>query len=295
MALGMREGFPSVTAAFVAFARGVASNPGIGNPPFRDDLARKLVPFPLGPLVPRRGVAGAKVAQALLRGMSLGLVDHLAMRSHAIDAAVDSAMAEGIDQLVILGAGLDARAHRLESLQNARVFEVDHPASQGYKKRRAIGLPRVARELSYVPQDFTKETLEETLGRAGHDPNRRTAWVCEGVTMYLEPSDTRALFATLRTLSAPGSRLAVTYMEAERHPVPKPFRALAELPLAVFGEPFRGSFARSEIAEAVSRESFRVLSDESSRAWAKRHGGVSAAVFRSERLLVIERDDDATT
>jgi methyltransferase (TIGR00027 family) len=291
----MREGFPSVTAAFVAFARGVASNPGIGSPPFRDDVARHLVPFPLGPIVPRRGAVGAKVAQALIRGLSLGLVDHLAMRSHAIDAAVDAAMAAGIDQLVLLGAGLDARAHRLDSLQNAGVFEVDHPASQGYKKRRAAGLARLSRELSYVPQDFTKETLDETLGRAGHDPKRRTMWVCEGVTMYLAPSDTRALLATLRRLSAPGSRLAVTYMEADRHPVPKPFRSLAELPLAVFGEPFRGSFSRTEIAEAATHESFRVLSDESSRAWAKRHGGISAAVFRSERLLVIERDGDPKT
>lgn len=288
----MREGLPSVTAAFVAFARGVASNPGLGQPVLKDDLARRLVPFPLGLLVPRRDLVGARAAQGLLRAASLGLVDHLAMRSLAIDAAVDSAIADGARQLVILGAGLDARAHRLESLQDTRVFEVDHPASQAYKKRRASGMPTKAREVIYVAQDFTRETLESTLSRAGHDRSMRTVWICEGVTMYLAPSDTRALFETVAARSAPGSRLAVTYLAKESYPVPKPLRALVELPLTLFGEPFRGALSKLEIAELATRVGFHVANDSSSRTWAVRHRGASAAAFRSERLLIADRKAD---
>ncbi len=285
----MRPGLPSVTATLVAFARGVASSPGLGSPPFQDDHARALLPFPVGALVPRGDTPAPRLTQAVLRTASLGLVDHLAMRSHAIDAEIAEAAAAGTEQLVILGAGLDARAHRLDCLRSVRVFEVDHPASQAYKRAHARDLPIHARELRYVPQDFARDTLEATLGAAGHAPAHATAWICEGVTMYLAPAETRALFAAVRALSAPGSRLALTYMESDRHPLPGPLRALVDLPLLAFGEPFRGSFSRAEIAALAAREGFRVLSDTSSTTWARRFAGRSAALLRSERLLVAER------
>ncbi|MBK6463158.1 MAG: SAM-dependent methyltransferase [Myxococcales bacterium] len=285
----MRPGFPSVTATLVAFARGAASSPGMGSPPFHDDHARALLPFPVGALVPRVGALGARVAQGFLRAASLGLVDHLAMRSHAIDAEIAEAIDAGAEQLVLLGAGLDARAHRLHAVRDVRVFEVDHPASQAYKRSRAAGLPVNARDLVYVPQDFATDTLEAALGGAGHDRARVTAWVCEGVTMYLAPAETRALLAAVRDLSAPGSRLALTYMESDKHPLPRPLRGLVDLPLRAFGEPFRGTWSRPEVAALAAREGFRALSDTSSLEWARRFEGRSAALLRSERLLVAER------
>ncbi|MGL1806969.1 class I SAM-dependent methyltransferase, partial [Vibrio parahaemolyticus] len=66
-------------------------------------------------------------------------------------------------QVVLLGAGLDSRAFRLPGLSDIAVFEVDHPASQQYKRSCIAGLTPVAKSLTYVTVDFEKDKLDEKL------------------------------------------------------------------------------------------------------------------------------------
>src|SRR5689334_21361070 len=114
----MREDLPSVTACFVATARGMA---GV------DEVAADLLPPGFG--------AAARVRIRRLAPF-VPLVDFMRVRTRAIDDAILAAEARGVRQLVTLGAGLCARAWRMPGLAATRVYEVDHPASQRYKQAR---------------------------------------------------------------------------------------------------------------------------------------------------------------
>jgi len=136
-------------------------------------------------------------------------------RTRLIDDLLAEALAGGIDQVVILGAGYDARAYRLPRLSQTSVFEVDHPATQATKKagvRRMLGaLPS---NVTFVGLDFNQHSLPAALAAAGFDLRRRAVFVWEGVTNYLfEP----AVDSTLRCVgdSAAGSLLVFTYVHLD--------------------------------------------------------------------------------
>jgi methyltransferase (TIGR00027 family) len=118
----------------------------------------------------------------------------------------------GFAQYVILGAGLDSFAwRRPDLLRSLRVFEVDHPATQAWKRQRvaALALPANA-ELVYAPVDFEKESLRHGLDRAGFDWTKPAMFSWLGVTHYLTAD---AIEATLRTIAgaAPGSEVSFDY------------------------------------------------------------------------------------
>ncbi len=140
-----------MTAIFVVFARAVgAEEPGLSSA-CRDERAQDLSVGPLRRLLDlARSSPIPSRSYAILRRVTLGLVDHLSLRTAVIDDAVRGAIARGATQLVVLGAGFDSRAHRMIELAQARVFEVDHPSTQGLKRRKAAPLPVFARELHYA-------------------------------------------------------------------------------------------------------------------------------------------------
>ncbi|XVU21577.1 class I SAM-dependent methyltransferase [Actinoplanes sp. CA-054009] len=112
-------------------------------------------------------------------------------------------------QVVILGAGLDGRAWRMPELAGVAVFEVDQPASQADKRRRAAGLP--GSPPTFVPVDFGRDHLGGALGAAGHRPEVPTTWIWEGVVPYLTEAEVAATVAEVAARSAPGSRLIVNF------------------------------------------------------------------------------------
>jgi len=130
-------------------------------------------------------------------------------RSRYTENALGRAVKErGITQYVLLGAGLDSYACRESPAGNVRVFEVDHPSTQAWKREHAAGAPA---SLTFVPMDFTSDSLGGRLRGAGFDQSAPAFVSWLGVTMYLTSS---AISQTLRTLGgfAPGSELVVDYM-----------------------------------------------------------------------------------
>ena len=132
-------------------------------------------------------------------------------RTRAIDAlVVDQAAA--VDQVVILGAGLDTRAWRLQALARCRVFEVDHPDTQQHKqlrlRRAGLDLARVR----FVGTDFNLDQLDHVIADAGLDRGSPTLFLWEGTTNYLTAN---AVDATLRWCArAPaGSQVLFTYID----------------------------------------------------------------------------------
>jgi methyltransferase (TIGR00027 family) len=122
----------------------------------------------------------------------------IAARTRFAEDALAAAVTSGTQQLVVLGAGLDTFAYRNPFPNRLRVFEVDHPATQAWKRERlsAAGIP-IPDSLTFAPVDFERQTLAEGLAAAGCNPEP-TFFTWLGVTPYLTEE---AIFATLRFIA----------------------------------------------------------------------------------------------
>ena len=145
-----------------------------------------------------------------------GILLHYALRKKCIRELVRSALANGVAQVVILGAGFDPLSSELQrEFPTARFWEIDHPATQRHKVRACseIGIERV----HFVAVDLSAAGLDrEALISSGFDPAKRTFWIAEGLLMYFPADIVSSLMKTLSSLSAPGSQLAFTFMEKQR-------------------------------------------------------------------------------
>lgn len=209
---------PSRTSVLVAAARAIGSR--IDHPHWRnpDDLAIKL----LGP-AEREAIAGDPIAEALesdnpeLRRNPrvMGLLLTMLVRTKFIEERLQKAIADGATQVVILGAGWDTRAYRFrELLRNAQVYEVDRPAIQAWKRRRMEEeLDPAPANLTYLQIDFQTQKLGDVMAASGYDPNRKTVFIWEGVTMYLPEEAVRE---TLRWVAsqAPGGTIVFDFADA---------------------------------------------------------------------------------
>ena len=119
------------------------------------------------------------------------------------------ALADGVRQIVILGAGYDARALRFRT-SGVRFFEVDHPATQADKRARLEHVGASLDGITFVAADFTEAGLAAALAAAGHDPAQSTQFLCEGVLRYLPEEWFHELLRVPAQLAAPGSELAVS-------------------------------------------------------------------------------------
>jgi methyltransferase (TIGR00027 family) len=119
---------------------------------------------------------------------------------------------EGLQQLVILGAGYDSRAYRFD-LHGQKVFEIDHPATQADKlAKMQIVFGKVPEHVVYVPVDFTTQTLEECLLESGYDSKQKTLFVWQGVTMYLTSDAVDATLNFVVNHSGQGSAIVFDYL-----------------------------------------------------------------------------------
>jgi methyltransferase (TIGR00027 family) len=270
----------------VAFGRGLGTDDDAPDP-----HAQALLPAPLGIALRAFGRRGARSA---IRALSFGMVDHVCLRTAAIDAALRDAIAGGCTQLGILGAGLDARAWRIPETAAMDVFEVDHPSTQAGKRDAVAtaGMMQYARSLVFVAVDFERERLGARLHDEGHDPARPTAWIWEGVTPYLHPAAIEQTLADVAARSAPGSVMMMTYAIAEVVPLPIPgIGALTRLAFRGLGEALYGAMPPERAAALLADHGFAAVSDTDARDWSALAPGSAALArpFRGERLLVAER------
>jgi methyltransferase (TIGR00027 family) len=242
---------PSRTAVLTAVARDLYRQ----QPPpliFDDALAMGL-----------SGAEGPLLGQRLRRDLPLAhllaFCRWVCVRSRFAEDLVEQAVARGVEQYVILGAGLDSFAYRRgDLLDRLRVFEVDHPASQSWKRDRLSELGvRIPDRLVFAPVDFEHEIMAHGLESAGFEFGRSAVFTWIGVTMYLT---LEAITATLATIGrcVPGTQVALTYNQ--------PYSALDSFAAAVtrtfagiaseMGEPFVSFFLRREIEELLRRQRF---------------------------------------
>jgi methyltransferase (TIGR00027 family) len=182
-----------------------------------------------------------------------GILLHYALRKKCIRELVRSALANGVAQVVVLGAGFDPLSSELQlEFSTAEFWEIDHPATQRQKVRAcsAIGIDRV----HFVAVDLSAAGLDtEALAGSGFDPAKPTFWIAEGLLMYFPADIVSSLMRTMRRLSAPGSKLAFTFMEKQRvgHIRFDSQTKLVDYWLRIRGEPFLWGSTRSELTDVI--------------------------------------------
>ena len=202
----MRKNQTSLTATGIAVMRVVESEKPADARICYDPYARHFVPAWM------YHVLGFFIKSGYAEWRGPGVNGFLAARDRFIDDVLQNFLAEGLQQLVILGAGYDSRAYRFD-LGKVKTFEVDHPATQQDKlaKVRTV-FGKVPDHVCYVPIDFNTQTLEKQLLKCGYDPRLKTFFIWQGVTMYL---NSEAVDATLNFVvkhSGPGSAIVFDYI-----------------------------------------------------------------------------------
>jgi methyltransferase (TIGR00027 family) len=129
----------------------------------------------------------------------------IAVRTRFAEDALAAALSRGVYQIVVLGAGLDTFAYRGTIHEHVRIFEVDHPATQRWKRKRLteVAIP-VPPALTFAPVDFELEALGPGLERAGFDPRQRTFFSWLGVVPYLTKPAVLETLRYIANLSAGG-------------------------------------------------------------------------------------------
>ncbi|MGD0362322.1 MAG: SAM-dependent methyltransferase [Bryobacteraceae bacterium] len=147
--------------------------------------------------------AGALAREAEQSPQSRKMRMFIAVRTRFAEDALVAAVDRGVAQLVVLGAGLDTYAYRGAMRERLRIFEVDHPATQAWKRQRLAeaGIP-IPAALTFVPVDFERDTLDSGLAAIGFDCLKPAFFTWLGVVPYLTEE---AAFGTLRFIgSLPG-------------------------------------------------------------------------------------------
>ncbi|HEY3686930.1 MAG TPA: SAM-dependent methyltransferase [Streptosporangiaceae bacterium] len=136
------------------------------------------------------------------------VIEGTVVRTRFLDEYAEAATRAGCGQVVILGAGLDARAYRLDWPAGVRLFEVDTADVLGFKDRVLDGEPARCARVP-VATDL-RDDWPAALTAAGFRADEPTAWIAEGLLIYLSDAENDVLMERLGALSAPGSRLGLT-------------------------------------------------------------------------------------
>jgi methyltransferase (TIGR00027 family) len=248
----MQDGQPAWTAIEAAACRAahqISENGSI----FLDPFARAILGEKLCE------VADKNAADPLYRALRL----FIAARSRFAEDAISAAAARGVRQLVVLGAGLDTFGLRNPHASvGLRVFEVDHPATQAWKRERLAqaGL-HVRPSVTFVGVDFTTQSLGDCLGIGGFDAAAPAFFTWLGVVPYLTRS---AIDPVLRFIAEiPESEVVFDYTEPlENYPAERRARiaALSER-VAARGEPWLSYFDAAKIAGLLQTLGFTELED----------------------------------
>jgi methyltransferase (TIGR00027 family) len=222
---------------------------------FDDPLAVSI----LGP----EGAARLRAEQAKHRERpSIALRAFVVARARVAEQALALAVDRGVSQFVVVGAGLDTFAYR-NPYRAVRVFEVDHPATQEWKRgllsSAGIAIPA---SMTFAPVDFEQQTLADGLALAGMDPNAPALFSWLGVTMYLTAE---AFSSTLDFIAArpAGSGVVFDYAVARESLrwTERLALAMLEKRVAAAGEPFRTFFLPSALRQRLVDTGFATVDD----------------------------------
>lgn len=262
----MRHDRPSATAAWVATCRGLA---GLLPPGAR--LCDDPWGLRFGGAAAEALALSARIAPRstwgwfrLIRPAALS-VYWVQLRTREIDDRLLDFVRAGGRQLVILGAGYDARAVRLAGeLAGVHTLEVDHPATQDRKHATLRRAGFTGPEATYLAWDFEHGPMDALPGRLatlGHDPTLPTFTIWEGVTMYLTERAVDQTVAAIAAWSAPGSALAFEYFRRSSITTRPALERLLARTVVLRDEPFRFGWEPEELPGWLATRGFQLDED----------------------------------
>jgi methyltransferase (TIGR00027 family) len=142
-----------------------------------------------------------------------GLSSSIMARVRYFDDFLKKSVKDGLEQLVILGAGYDTRAYRIEELkENVNIFEMDHPNTQSFKIEKIKEIfGYIPENVIYVPVDFEKEKIGKKLIENGFIGSKKTLFILEGLVMYIPPESVAETFLFITENSVQGSTVIFDY------------------------------------------------------------------------------------
>ena len=203
-----------------------------------------------------------------------GFHEHLISRTRFIDDLVEETASQGAEQYVILGAGYDTRAHRLNLPSSLKIFEVDQAEVQTRKRAKLPKEPPNVENVAYVCVDFNHQSITEQLLASGFDPSKSTIFTLEGVSQYI-PKE--AMAATIQEVGAlvqdAHATFFVSYVNTllrekpedcfgNGYPNPTKKAALIKSMSAKVGEPWISFYTAEEIEELLSQNGFSVAQNK---------------------------------
>ncbi|MER7453457.1 SAM-dependent methyltransferase [Nocardia beijingensis] len=197
------------------------------------DRPDRLFADPLAQLfLPSGGTVGGGGSSEFMRG-------YFALRTRFFDDCVRGMAESGCRQVVLLGAGLDTRAFRMGWPAGARLFELDLPDTLAHKEKVLVERGAVAScHRVVIPADLRTDWLD-LLVEHGLRSDQPTAWLAEGLLMYLTEEENRALLTAVGALSGQGSMLAVEHVNPETLALPQ-FQPVLDA-FARIGAPWRSA------------------------------------------------------
>ena len=261
----------SITALMSAFGRAFHTE-NEDHPVFADYLAKELITaeeyaavqgYVLGGaqfFEPELDSANAEPKELLRRLVNVHIAPSPLCRAAYTERALKTAMLTGTKQYVILGAGMDTFVFReKEFLTKHKVFEVDHPLTQADKKERIARAGWTGPEnLTFVPVDFTRDSLAKQLIAGGFDQTAKSFFSWLGVTYYLSAVAIGKTLAVLSSLCADGSTLVFDYPDENFFDAPERRVQNTIMMAKAGGEPMQSAFSYSELEKLLEKHGFLI-------------------------------------
>ncbi len=217
---------------------------------------------------------GHKFSVWITQKFAPGFHEHLISRTRFIDDLIEKSTASEAEQYVILGAGYDSRAHRLDLRPTLKIFEIDQPEVQHRKRSKLPENLQNAENVTYVNVDFNHQSLKAQLLEAGFDQNKPTVFTLEGVSQYITKD---ALISTLQEIAELSQKTSATicfsYVDkllnenpeacfGKGYPNPARKAQIIQKLTAKVGEPWISFYTPEEIEGMLAQNGFSLIEDK---------------------------------
>lgn len=206
----MKKNQSSKTAEGVALIRAIESEKPVNIRICYDPFARAFIPtisYFLSKLF---------ISSGIYNSIAQGLIELLIVRDRYIDDCLKGFIREGVDQIVLLGAGFDTRGYRISGIENIKIFEVDHPDTLKIKlKRLKKVIKKEQQNIFHVPVDFNTQSLAERLLESGYNDQLKTFFIWQGVTVYLTDEGVDNTLSFIANRSGEGSSIIFDFFDNE--------------------------------------------------------------------------------
>lgn len=223
-----------------------------------DPYARALIPggisYFLNKLVINSGI---------YERIAPGATAFIIIRERYIDDFLKASLVEGLEQVVILGAGFDTRAYRIQGIEKTRVFEVDHPATQVEKlKRLKRVIDPLPSHVTFVPVDFNTQQLSERMQSSGYNEQAKTLFIWQGVTYFLTREGVDSTLAFIANHSGAGSAVIFDYCYNETlNDTRRGYGKMMRQAARVSGEAYLFGVAQGKIEPFMTQRGFHHIHD----------------------------------